>query len=75
MWRCSAAIDDRNEALLGIVPSVLRSRKAVTTDELEAIKKSVSRDKFEGHQHSTKLEIEGLGYSATGNTCLFQQAV
>jgi hypothetical protein len=56
------------------VPNVLRSRKAVTADELEAIKNNIFCDKFEGHQHSTKLEIEGLGYSATGNTCLFQQA-
>ena len=56
------------------MPNVLRSRKAVTADELEAIKNNIFCDKFEGHQHSTKLEIEGLGYSAIGNTCLFQQA-
>jgi hypothetical protein len=57
------------------VPNVLRSSKVVTADKLEAIKNNVFCDKFEGHQHSTKLDIEGLGYSATGNTCLFQQAV
>ena len=57
----AAAIDDRNEALWGIVPNVLtvRSKKAVTSAELEELKKNVFCDKFEGHQHSTKLEIDG----------------
>ena len=59
--RVSAAIDDRNEALWGIVPNVLavRSKKAVTSAEREQLKKNVFCDKFEGHQHSTKLEING----------------
>ena len=43
--RVSAAIDDRNEALWGIVPNVLtvRNKKAVTSAELEELKKNVSK--------------------------------
>ena len=60
--RVAAALDDRNQAILGVVPNILtvRRKNALTEEQEQQCDRSVFCDKFEGFQHSNKLQIEGF---------------